>query len=203
MTRKVKDNVKFSNVDILEFMGQVVQKHTRHYRSDFEIDKKILAEAADRQGQQDRTFIWLCRTSGTWCLHEHDVFLKDTREYNTFTFYLEQTSEPVLVFAVEVTGACNGTVYGNLYAMDYEMLYGHVKTSALDIVCVVVGYENGIRTRGINAAISGSPDEEYGEFQYLQFQPRSQEELAGLLYMERQERGHFPECNPAAYIANL
>lgn len=203
MARKVKDNVKFSNVDILEFMGQVVQKHTRHYRSDFEIDKKILAEAAYGQGQHDRTFIWLCRTSGTWCLHERDVFLKDTREYNTFTFYLEQTSEPVLVFAVEVTGTCNGTVYGNLYAMDYEILYRHIKTSALDVMCVMVEYEHGIRTRGINAAIDGFPDEEYGKFKYLQYQPRSQEELAGLLCMEKQEREHFPECNPAAYIAGL
>lgn len=203
MARKVKDNVKFSNVDILQFMGQIVQKHMQCYQSDFEIDKEILKEAAGNKEQQDRTFIWLCRTHGTWLLNERDVFLKDTREYNTFNFYLEQTSEPVLVFAVEVTGACNGTVYGNLYAMDYEMLYRHVKTSALDAECVMVGYENGIRTRGINAAISGSPDEEYGEFQYLQFQPRSQEELAGLLYMERQERGHFLECNLAAYIANL
>ena len=36
------EKTKFSNVDILEFMGKVVEKHTKFYQSDFEIDKEIL-----------------------------------------------------------------------------------------------------------------------------------------------------------------
>ncbi len=94
------EKTKFSNVDILEFMGKVVEKHTKFYQSDFEIDKEILSEAADRQEQQEKTFLWLCRTHGTWCLLERNVYLKGTRENNTFRFYAEQTSEPVLAFLV-------------------------------------------------------------------------------------------------------
>ncbi|MDE7310033.1 MAG: hypothetical protein K2N87_00120 [Eubacterium sp.] len=43
--------IKISNVDILEFMGRVVRKHTKHYQSDFEIDKEVLTEAAGKQEQ--------------------------------------------------------------------------------------------------------------------------------------------------------
>ena len=84
MAERIKSKTKFSNVDILDFMKKVVEKHTRYYQSDFEIDKEILWRAAVRQEQQDKTFIWLCRTHGTWCLLEKNVFLKDTREHITF-----------------------------------------------------------------------------------------------------------------------
>lgn len=104
MARRIKSRIKFSNVDILSFMGNVVQKHTKHYQSDFETDRKILTEAADRQEQQDKTFIWLCRTAGTWLLLERNTFLKDTREFNTFSFYAEQTSDLILAYVVEITG---------------------------------------------------------------------------------------------------
>ena len=31
MANRIKSKVKFSNVDILSFMGNVVQKHTKYY----------------------------------------------------------------------------------------------------------------------------------------------------------------------------
>ena len=68
MARGIKSRTKFSNVDILSLMGAVVQKHTKHYQSDFEIDREILHRAADRNsrtkplsgyaGQQERGFCW-------------------------------------------------------------------------------------------------------------------------------------------------
>lgn len=200
---KVKNNGKFSNIDILKFMGEVVKKHTIHYQSDFEIDKEILVKTAYKQEQQARTFIWLCRTHGTWCLHERDVFLKDTREYNTFMFYMEQTREPILAFVIEVTGACNNIVYGNLYAIDYKSFYKHVHNMALDTAYVVMKYEHGIRTKNADAHIDAYPDKEYGKFQFLQYLPYSEQELIELLHKEKQERERFPEGNTSTYIASL
>lgn len=200
---KVKNNGKFSNIDILKFMGEVVKKHTIHYQSDFEIDKEILAKTVYKQEQQDRTFIWLCRTHGTWCLHERDVFLKDTREYNTFTFYMEQTKEPVLAFVIEVKGACNNIVYGNLYAIDYKSFYKHVRDMALDTAYIVMKYEHGIRTKHADAYIDAYPDKEYGEFQFLKYLPYSEQELIELLHREKQERELFPEVKLDAFLAML
>ena len=203
MASRIKSRTKFNNVDILSFMWNVVQKHTKHYQSDFEIDREILTEAADRQEQQDKTFIWLCRTAGTWLLLERNVFLKDAREFNTFCFYAEQTSDPVLAFLVEVTGGAQGSVMGNVYALDYMAHYNHVHSVSLKAETVILKYEHGCRTRSADARISGYPDMEYGRLQSIQYHPHSQEELTELLWNERQERKCFKEGNPSAYIAKL
>ncbi len=78
--------IRFSDIDTIRFMGRVVKIHTRHYQSDFDMDKEMLWGAA---GQQDKSFIWLCRTAGTWLLYERDVFLKGTSANNIFNFYAE------------------------------------------------------------------------------------------------------------------
>ncbi len=41
-------------------------------------------------------------------LPERDVFLKGTRQHNTWRFYGEQTRDKVLAYAVELTGIVNG-----------------------------------------------------------------------------------------------
>lgn len=203
MARRIKSRTKFSNVDILSFMGDVVQKHTRHYQSDFEIDKEILTKAADRQEQQDKTFVWLCRTAGTWLLLERNTLLKDTREFNTFSFYAEQTSDPILAFVVEVTGGAQGSVMGNIYALDYMAHYKHIQTASLKSETVVMQYEHGCRTKSADDRISGYPDMEYGKLLSVQYHPHSQEELRELLRNERQERKCFKEGNPSEYITKL
>ena len=131
MARKIKSRVKFSNVDILEFMERVVEKHTQFYKSDFQIDKETLRRVADRQEQQEKTFIWLCRTHGTWCLLERNVFLKDTSEYITFNYYAEQSTESVLAFVIEITSDTQDSITGNVYTLDYAEHCNHVRSVSL------------------------------------------------------------------------
>lgn len=203
MAGRSKSRTKFSNVDILSFMGDVVQKHTKHYQSDFETDKEILREATGRQKQQDKTYIWLCRTAGTWCLLERNVFLKDTGEFHAFSYYAEQTSDFILAFLIEVTDGAQGSVMGNIYALDYMAYYKHIQTASLKAETVLMQYEHGCRIQGADKPVSGYPDMEYGKLQSIQFEPHSQEELTELLWNERQERRRFKEGNPNAYIASL
>ena len=203
MKNNNKNKVKFSNVDVLSFMSEVVQKHTKYYQSDFEIDKEILFESADKQEQQDKTFVWLCRTHGTWCLQERNVFLKDTREYNTFRFYKEQTKEPILTFIVEVIRITAASLIGNIYVVDYEEYYNHVCTISLATKAILFQYERGCRIREAEAIIHAYPDIEYGKFLSIQHQPHSQKELAETLWREKQERNCFVEENSKKYIASL
>lgn len=203
MARRIKSKVKFSNVDILSFMGDVVQKHTKHYQSDLEIDKEILQEAADKQAQEDKSFIWLCRTHGTWCLLERNVFLKGTSQHDTFNYYIEQTSDPILAYAIEIIGGVQDSVMGNVYVLDYPEHYKHVQTVSLKAETIVMQYEHGCRTQSADDRISGYPDMEYGKLQSIQYQPHSQEELTGLLWNERQKRKCFKEGDSSAYIAML
>ena len=89
---------KFENVDILKSLKAVMQTHTEHFQSDFQIDVKILKQAAKSPNPEDKKYLWICRPAGTWCLRERDTFIKDTREHNTFCFYAEQTRDKILAY---------------------------------------------------------------------------------------------------------
>ena len=101
---------KFENVDILACLDAVMKQNTGFYQSDFAIDKKIIHEAAASPDREDRTLLWLSRPSGTHCFRERDVFLKDTRPYNTWKFHGEQTRDRILAYAVELTGRERGKI---------------------------------------------------------------------------------------------
>ena len=76
-------------------------------------------------------------------------------------------------------------------------------TVSLPTESIVFQYEHGCRIREPEAIINGYPDMEYGKFLSIQHQPHSQEELAGVLQREKQERKCFIEGDPEKYIAML
>ena len=86
---------KFENVDVLASLQQIMQQNTAAFQNDFDIDKKILTQAAKSKNAEDKVYLWFSRPNGTHCLRERDVFLRGTREHNTFRFYHEQTKEDV------------------------------------------------------------------------------------------------------------
>ena len=98
---------KFENVDVIASLDAIMRQNTAFYQDDFDIDKRILQGAAARPGAEDRKILWFSRPSGTSCFRERDVFLKGTRQHNTWRFYGEQTRDKVLAYAVELTGIVN------------------------------------------------------------------------------------------------
>ena len=122
---------KFEQVDVLDSLEKIMLTNTEYYRSDFQYDKEILRAAARKQSADDRTYLWMSRPSGTWCLRERDTYLKDSREHNTWKFYGEQTRDKILAYVVEVTGITDGKVIGNLYPLDYQEHFRHVKECAI------------------------------------------------------------------------
>ena len=110
---------KFENVDLFASLEAIMKQNTGFYQSDLDIDKEIIAKAAASPNREDKTLLWFCRPSGTHCFRERDVFLKDTAPHNTWRFYMEQTSDRVLAYAIELTGTERGKIKGNLYELDY------------------------------------------------------------------------------------
>ena len=45
---------KFENVDILKSLKAIMQTHTEHFQSDFDIDIKTLKQAAKSQNPEDK-----------------------------------------------------------------------------------------------------------------------------------------------------
>lgn len=116
---------KFENMDVIAALEAIMHQNTAYYQSDFAFDIKMLREVARSDQPEDKLLLWLSRPSGTFCFRERDVLLKDTQAYNTWKFCGEQTRDRILAYAVELTGAANGTVQGNLYELDYQQHFQH------------------------------------------------------------------------------
>ena len=179
---------KFEQVDVLDALQKIMKQHTAFYQSDFDIDKSILRRAALSGNQEDKTYLWMSRPSGTHCLRERDVFLKDTYHHNTFCFYAEQTTDKVLAYAVALTGTEGGKLIGNLYELDYREHAAHVRRDALQADMVTLHYEYGDRQQPAKQYISGEDDRAFGKFTGYEVQPNDPDALRDLLQQEK--RGH-------------
>ena len=194
---------KFENVDILKSLKAIMQTHTEHFQSDFDIDVKVLKQAAKSPNPEDKKYLWLCRPAGTWCLRERDTFIKDTREHNTFCFYAEQTRDKILAYAVELTGIEKGRVTGNLYELDYKKLYEHVKDVSVPAGNTKLIYENGERTQEAERRITGDADPDLGKFVRFEEQPKDPAALQSVLRDEKDSREHSACGNIKEHIEKL
>ena len=179
---------KFENVDVIDTLQQIMRHNTAYYRNDFDIDKRILTRAAQSSSPEDKAFLWMSRPAGTHCLRERDVFLKDTREYNTFRFYAEQTSDKVLAYAVAITGIKNGKIMGNVYELDYREQAQKVVREALPADTHALIYENGTRHQPANYRVDAQTDKDFGKFERFEALPNDPDTLQDLLRSERKAR---------------
>ena len=194
---------KFENVDIVASLDAIMRQNTGFYQSDFEIDKEILQKAAASPAVEDRRLLWLSRPSGTYCFRERDVFLKDTRQYTTWKFYGEQTRDKVLAYALELTGSENGKIKGNIYELDYQQHFKHVKEQALPADTVTLFYEQGNKAHPAKQSYDATPDPTLGEFVRGEAQPNDPEALRYVLQEERRSREQLKPGNFKEHIAAL
>ena len=200
----MKVNLKFMGVDLLDSMSAIVERHTEHYKTDFYThDRNALREAAQKHGQDERRFLWLCRDSGTWLLNERSVFLRNTFEYNTFVFYAENHMKGIYAYAVELDVADSDSLTGNLYALNYERYVSHVLCTALTPETIVLNYEYGSRVVSGENGFTAYPDAEYGSLVSHVYHPESEDELDYLLRLERKHREQFALGNFAPYLESL
>ena len=96
--------VKFEGVDILDALGQIMELHTQHYKSDFDMDKELIQKLALSATPEDKKLLWMSRPCGTYTLRERDIYLEGTHEHNTWKFYYEQTKDPILAYALSLDG---------------------------------------------------------------------------------------------------
>lgn len=194
---------KFENVDVIAALGEIMRQNTAFYQSDFDIDKGIIQRAAASDQAVDKALLWMSRPSGTYCFRERDVFLKGTRQHNTWRFYGEQTRDKILAYAVELTGIKDGTIRGNLYELDYQQHYRHVIDAALPVSVNRLFYERGSRDIPAEQYFDGSPDRVLGNFLRYEFQPRDPAVLQGALQQEQRGREQARPGDFKAHITTL
>ena len=194
---------KFKDVDVFASLNAVLKQNTGFYQSDFDIDKEIIAKAAASPNREDKTLLWFCRPMGTHCFRERDVFLKDTAPHNTWRFYMEQTSDRILAYAIELTGKEHGKIKGNLYELDYSRHYERVKEKGLPDDTVKLIYERGEQIIPAGQYFNGSPDPQLGKFERFEAIPNDPDALKWLLREEHRNREQLPPGDFKAHIAAL
>ena len=194
---------KFENVDVLASLQQIMQQNTAAFQNDFDIDKKILTRAAKSKNAEDKVYLWFSRPNGTHCLRERDVFLRGTREHNTFRFYHEQTKERVLAYAVVLSGIESGKVKGNIYELDYAAKAELAIQTALRTDNNRLIYEKGSRELPKEYRFEATPDREYGKFVRYEAVPHDPDALRDLLRDESRKRERLKPGNFREHIGRL
>ena len=128
--------------DILHTLQAVLLENTTSYQSDFEFDVTTLLEAAKEPKTEDRTYYWLSRPCGTWCLKERDVFLKGSAAYNIWTHY-ESEHDGFRAFRVVVEEKNDKGLFGQVIPFDYGESVQRIKKAALPIKYITGEYGDG------------------------------------------------------------
>lgn len=133
-------------IDILEHLSKIVQENTQHYQSDFTYDQETLRQAAQAYDADNRTFYWMSRPNGTWCVKEREVFIKGSGAHSIWTQYvseLEQSSA-IKAYRIVVTGLENGKVMGTIRGMNYKEQVQRVLANSVPATAITLIYESGL-----------------------------------------------------------
>ena len=116
------------------------------------------------------------------------MFLRGTREHNTFRFYHEQTKERVLAYAVVLSGMESGKVKGSIYELDYAAKAELAIQTALRTDNNRLIYEKGSWELPKEYRFEATPDREYGKFVRYEAVPHDPDALRDLLRDESRKR---------------
>ncbi len=129
-------------IDVLALLSSVVERYTEFYKSDFHKDICILQNAAWEKNLADRSFYWMSRHCGTWCLKEREVYLRDSIPFSTWTNYADE-ADRIHAYRVVITGRQEGTIIGDVYELDYGQQVQRVIRDALPVHLVTLSFADG------------------------------------------------------------
>lgn len=121
--------------DILTFLEKVVQKNTVAFSEDFNVDRIVLQASTQETDMEHRSFLWLSRPHGTWCVPEREAFLRGSSAYDVWTFYADQP-KGIMAYRIVVDGFRDSKLAGRVVPLDYAKQVQRVVKSALPIAKV-------------------------------------------------------------------
>ena len=104
---------------------------------------------------------------------------------------------------MELTGIEKGRATGNLYELDYQKHYEHVKDASVAPGATKLIYENGERTQEADRRITGDADPDLGKFLNFEEQPKDPAALQNVLRDEKHSRERLKSGNIKAHIETL
>lgn len=176
--------------DVISALGAVVEKNTVAYKEDFGYDIETLRSAAKEPKIEDRTFYWVSRPHGTWCVKEREVFLRGTTAHNIWTHY-ETGNKDFKAYRVVITGEKDGKLLGELHPINYADQIRRVMAGALSVHHVSGVYADGesfcfLCSEMMQNSETKMAIERHGGIEKLRYEPENEQELADLI--EREHR---------------
>ena len=177
-------------IDLIPFLDGIVEKNTQHYQEDFARDEERLQAAMLETYQEDRTFLWMSRPCGTWCLLEREVFLRETPAHTiwTGTDYIAEADKIKAYRIIVAPGYPGAFVLGKVQPLNYGEQVQRVMRNAVHVQLVSLVFEDGFSSdlpheqysrqfRGLIAA--------HGKIETIHYKPENEAELRGILQTER------------------
>lgn len=167
-----------------------MEENTHSYQSDFAHDEQRLRKAMLEVSQENRTFLWMSRPCGTYCVLEREAFIKETPAHTVWTYhdYVAEANKIKAYHVIVAPGREGAFVLGAVKPLNYGEQVQRVMRNAIPAQSVEITFEDGITQK--------MPYEEYskgvygqiavhGKIEKLHFAVENEGELANILQAER------------------
>lgn len=197
---------KKMDVDIYEELSKLVDTHVKHYKEDFDLDQRLIMQAAKAALPEDRTLIWFCRECGTHCLRESQAFVRDTREHTTLRFYAEQTGEDITARIIVPKSVKGKKVMGDVYEVNFRDLAFKVAQDSISPAMTRMAFSDGFEQEvPFHKSLRQAEllVQEHGKITSLHVIPVDKEALADLLEQQKHRRERLPEAASEEKLRSL
>ena len=197
---------KKTDVDIYEELSKLVDTHVKHYKEDFDLDQRLIMQAAKSELPEDRTLIWFCRECGTHCLRESQAFVRDTREHTTLRFYAEQSGEAITARIIVPKFVKGKKVMGDVYEVNFRDLANKVAQESISPAMTRMAFADGFEQEvPFHKSLRQAEVlvQEHGKITSLHVIPVDKEALADLLEQQKHRRERFPEAASEEKLPSL
>lgn len=179
----------FKTMDLITDLREICFSNTKNYRSDFEVDAKIIMEEALKETSKRNHLLWMSYPDGTHCFPEGDVFLKDSPAHCTWLYYNSQMSESKkIACAIEIEDIADGKVRGIIYQLDYMEHCSRVEANSVPASRIRCIFEKGTEERSAYKSFSYQSHDSFGELKTVQWIPDDADRYNKVLLDEKRIR---------------
>jgi hypothetical protein len=170
--------------DLAAFLSEIVAGNTKHYAEDLQYDIQCLFHAAKKPNMEDKSFYWMSRPNGTWCVKERNVFLQGSSEHSIWMYYGYE-AEKIRAYRIVVTGISHdgAAVCGKVYPLDYAGQLARIQQSAMSIEAVELHFADG-HTETVPFSEWSPKAYQDPAPEHIRFLPKSEAELTAAILLE-------------------
>ena len=117
---------KFTNVDLISSMKEILDIHTQAYKSDFDYDVALMEKYVCSSDKKDKTLYWLCRKLGTWLFTLEDAYTNDSFANHAVLNYFPDDGSNILLYGITIHSGNSESILGTLHTIDYNDCCDHL-----------------------------------------------------------------------------